>query len=106
MRQRFSVDLKATGSLEGNPAELQLRVSNVSATGARLHADTKLDVRAGMRIRLKIFVPNTVLHIPTTAEIMWATPQGSSVSFGVRFADMVSAYMIGQLTRNSSPITA
>jgi hypothetical protein len=104
-RQRFSVSLKATGSFEADAREHQLSVSNVSATGARLHADTALDIRVGMRVRLKIFVPGTVLHVPATGEIMWVNRQAGPVAFGVRFADMVSAYMVEQLTRNGVPIT-
>jgi hypothetical protein len=102
IRQRFDVSLKAVGSIQGQAAaEHQLRVTNVSATGARLQMDTNLDVKVGMRIGLKIFIPNTVLHIPATGEVMWVTRQGNSVSFGVRFADMVSAYMIEQLIRKN-----
>lgn len=102
IKQRFSVSLKAACSLEGHgTAEHQLRVSNLSATGARLHFETTQHLRVGMRIRLKIFVPHTLLHIPTTGEIMWVTCQGNAVSFGVRFADILSETMVQQLIRKN-----
>ncbi|MBM4310074.1 MAG: PilZ domain-containing protein [Deltaproteobacteria bacterium] len=102
IKQRFSVSLQAAGSLEGQgTAEHELRVSNLSATGARLHFDTTLHVRVGMRIALKIFIPHTILHVPTTGEIMWVTRQGNAVSFGVRFADILSETMVQQLIRKN-----
>jgi len=102
IKQRFSVSLKAACSLEGHgAAEHQLRVSNLSATGARLHFDTTLHVRVGMPITLKIFIPNTILHIPNTGEIMWVTRQGTAGSFGVRFADILSETMVQQLIRKN-----
>jgi len=50
-------------------------------------------------VTLKIFIPNTILHIPSTGEIMWVTRQDKAVSFGVRFDDILSETMVQQLTK-------
>lgn len=100
IKQRFAVNLKALGALAGHEAEeQQFSLSNLSATGARLHFETKKPVTKGMRISLKIFIPSTVLHIQNSAEIMWVTRQHNAVSIGVKFADVLSESMMQQLVK-------
>jgi len=97
IKQRFSVNLKSTGNLEGQ--EQQFLISNLSATGARLHFETKATVKIGMSIALSITIPNTVLRVQTEANVMWVTRQGNAISLGIKFKEPLSDTMVQQLIK-------
>jgi len=99
IKQRFSVNLKAEGSLAGR--KQQFLISNLSATGARLHFETGSDISPGMNITLVISIPGTILKVETAAEIIWVTRQHHAVSIGVRFKDTLSETMVQQLVKKN-----
>ncbi len=100
IKKRFDVNLKALGNVVGYERnKYQFIISNLSASGARLHCEKTLDVKTGMSIAMIIFIPNTILTIPNTAEIMWLTRKRDVVSVGVKFQDILSEIMMNSLTR-------
>ena len=99
IKKRFDVKLKAVGKVVGYERnKYQLIISNLSASGARLHFETTLDVKIGMSLALMIFIPNTILTISNTAEIMGVTRKGNVVSVGVKFQEIISEIMMNSLT--------
>ena len=99
IKKRFDVKLEAVGKFVGDEKnEHQFTISDLSASGARLHFETTLDVNAGMSLALIIHIPNTILTIPNTAKIMWVTRKGNVVSVGVKFQDILSEIMMNSLT--------
>ena len=99
-KKRFDVNLKALGNVVGYERnKYQFIISNLSASGARLHFETTLDVKTGMSLALIILIPNTILTIPNTAEIMGLTRKRDVVSVGVKFQDILSEIMMNSLTR-------
>ncbi len=100
IKPRISVTLEATVSFAGRETEEhQALISNLSATGARLHLKNATPIRAGMGITLKIFIPNTVLHCASEGEILWVSRQHNAVSLGVNFKDFLSEFMLQQLIK-------
>jgi len=99
IKKRFDVNLKAVGKFvchERNKHEFI--ISNLSASGARLHFKTTLDVKRGMSLSLIILIPNTILTLANTAEVMWVTRKGDVVSVGVKFLEIISKIMMDSLT--------
>jgi c-di-GMP-binding flagellar brake protein YcgR len=100
IKPRISVTLKATVSFAGRETEeQQALISNLSATGARLHLGKAAPLSAGMGITLKIFIPNTVLHCAAEGEILWVSRQHNAVSLGVKFKEFFSEFMLQQLIK-------
>jgi hypothetical protein len=104
-KKRFDVKLKAVGKFVGyEKNKYQFTISDLSAHGARLHFETTLDVKIGMSLALIFFIPNTILTIPNTAEIMGVTRKGDVVSVGVKFQDILSEVMMNSLTGAAATI--
>ena len=94
----MSVTLKAVVSFAGHEAEeYEAMISNLSATGARLHFEKAGPVSAGSRIGVKISIPDTVLKHVAEGEILWVERQHNAVSLGVRFNEALSAFMMQRL---------
>ena len=99
IKKRFDVNLEAIGNFVGDErTKYQFIISNLSASGARLHFETTLDLNIGMSLALIIFIPNTILTIPNTAKIMGVTRKGNVVTVGVKFQDILSEIMMNSLT--------
>jgi c-di-GMP-binding flagellar brake protein YcgR len=97
---RISVTLKATVSFAGREnEEHQALISNLSASGVRLHLGKAALLSAGKVIALKIFIPNTVLHCATEGEILWVSRQHNAVSLGVKFKECLSEFMLQQFIK-------
>jgi len=104
VRQRFNVDLKAELNLAGNGThEHQCRITNLSASGACLHFDTKTSCKPGMRVDITISIPETIMHIPNSGEIMWVKQQRNEIHAGVSFQDVLSEIMMQRLVKNGLP---
>lgn len=98
IKPRISVTLKAAVSFAGHEGEEhQALISNLSATGARLHFEKAAPLRAGTGINLKIYMPGTILHLDVEGEIFWVRRQRESVSLGVRFNEAISEFMLQRL---------
>jgi c-di-GMP-binding flagellar brake protein YcgR len=99
IKKRFDVNLEAIGKFAGDEnSEYQFIISNLSASGARLHFETALDLNIGMSLDLIILIPNTALTIPSTVKIMGVTRKRNVVSVGVKFQDNLSEIMMNSLT--------
>ncbi len=104
IRQRFDVDLKAELSLAENKThEHQCRITNLSASGACLHFNATTSCKLGMRVDIKISIPETIMHIPNSGEIMWIKQQRNEIHAGVRFTDVLSKIMMQRLVKNGIP---
>jgi hypothetical protein len=104
IRQRFDVDLKAELSLaENGTQEHQCRITNLSASGAGLYFDTTTSCKRGMRVNIKIFIPETIMHIPNSGEVMWVKQQRNEIHVGVSFQDVLSEIMMQRLVKNGLP---
>jgi hypothetical protein len=104
LKQRADVNLKAVVRLAGKkPHELQCRITNLSATGCRLHFETPPAVKVGMTIDMQIFIPATIMHIPNSGEIIWIEQQLNACKVGVKFVEFLSETMLQQLTKNNPP---
>jgi len=98
MKPRVSVTLKAALSFAGHEGEeYQALISNLSATGARLHFEKAAPLKAGSTVFLKIFIPGTVLHLAVEGEIFWVRRQHDAVSLGVNFKEALSEFMMQRL---------
>lgn len=105
IKKRFDVNIKAVGkfvSFERNKYEFT--ISNLSASGARLHFETTAEVKTGMSLALIILIPNTVLTIANTGEVMWVKRKGVVVSIGVNFKEIISEIMMNRLTRATANV--
>ena len=99
IKKRFDVKLKAVGKFVGyEKNKYQFTISDLSASGARLYFEATQDVKIGMSLALMIFIPNTILTISNTAEIMGVTRKGNVVSVGVKFQETLSEIMMNSLT--------
>jgi len=97
-RPRASVTLRAMVGFEGQETgEVEALISNLSATGARLHFEKAGPLSAGRGITLKIFIPNTILKHAAEGEILWVERQHAAVSLGVRFREALSEFMMQRL---------
>jgi hypothetical protein len=106
IRQRYDVDLKAELSLTGETAHMQhCRITNLSASGARLHFEKASSLKMGMHVAIKIFIPATIMHIPNTGAIMWVKQQNNGTSIGLQFKDILSEIMMQRLVKTGSPET-
>jgi len=106
IKQRYDVNLKAEVSLTGEKAhEHQCRITNLSASGARLHFEKASSVKVGMHIAIKIFIPTTIMHIPNSGGIMWVKQQNKGTSAGLHFKDILSEIMMERLVKSGSPET-
>lgn len=104
LKQRSNVNLKAVVSLTGKKSqEHQCRITNLSATGGRLHFETLPAFKVGMTIAMQIFIPSTIMHIPNSGEIIWIEQQLNACTVGVKFTEFLSETMMQQLTKNSPP---
>jgi hypothetical protein len=98
-KKRFDVNLKAVGKFAGHERnEYELIISNLSASGARLHFETTFDVKIGMSLALIIHIPKTIITIAATGEIRWVARKGNVVSAGVNFEEIISEIMMNRLT--------
>jgi hypothetical protein len=98
MKPRVSVTLKAALSFAGHEGEeYQVLISNLSATGARLHFERSAPLKAGSAVFLKIYIPGTVLHLAMEGEIFWVRRQHDAVSLGINFKEELSEFMMGRL---------
>jgi c-di-GMP-binding flagellar brake protein YcgR len=101
LKQRSNVNLKAVVSLKGQDAqEHQCRLTDLSATGARLHFEDTSSFTVGMNVAVKISIPSTIMHIPNTGEIMWIKKGFKECRVGVKFTEFLSETMIDQLTKS------
>ena len=106
IRQRYDVDLKAELNLLGeNSLVQQCRITNLSASGARLHFEKASSIKIGMHVAIKIFIPATIMHIPNTGAIMWVKQQNKGTSVGLQFKDILSEIMMERLVKSGSPET-
>lgn len=106
VRQRFDVELTAEVSLAGHETqEHQCRLTNLSASGACLHFDATTSCKLGMRVDIKISIPETIMHIPNSGEIMWVKQQRNEMHAGVKFNDILSEIMMQRLAKNGIPET-
>lgn len=106
IRQRYDVNLKAEVSLTGeNAYDHQCRITNLSASGARLHFEKASSVKVGMNVAIKIFIPTTIMHIPNSGGIMWVKQQNTGTSAGLQFKDILSEIMMERLVKSGSPET-
>ena len=104
LKQRVNVNLKAVVSLAGKkPLEHQCMITNLSATGCRLHFETPPAFKVGMTIDMQIFIPATNMHIPNSGEIIWMEQQLNTFRIGVKFVEFLSETMMQQLTQNNPP---
>jgi hypothetical protein len=105
-RQRFDVELAAEVSLVGHEAqEHQCRLTNLSASGACLHFEAEASCRVGMDIAIKLLIPETIMHIPISGEIVWVKQQRNEMQAGVKFKDILSEIMMQRLVKNGIPET-
>jgi hypothetical protein len=106
IKQRYDVDLKAELSLTGENTHMQqCRITNLSASGARLHFEKASSIKIGMHVAIKIFIPATIMHIPNTGGIMWVKQQNKGTSVGLQFKDILSEIMMQRLVKTGSPET-
>jgi hypothetical protein len=100
LKERLNVNLKAVVSLAGKKPQVhQCRITNLSATGCRLHFETPPAFKVGMTIDMQIFIPATVIHIPNSGEIIWMEQLLNTFRIGVKFVDFLSETMLQQLTK-------
>jgi Tfp pilus assembly protein PilZ len=97
IKPRLSVTLKATVNFGGQAQDYQSLISNLSATGARLHLEQAAPLKIGTSVGLKVFVPDTVLHLDVAGEVFWVRRQHAAVSLGVRFNEPISEFMMQRL---------
>ena len=101
IKQRFAVDLKAEISLAGQETqEHQCRITDLSATGARLHFGATSSLTQGMPVTIKIFIPKTIMSIPNSGEIMWVKKAFKECRVGIKFTEFLSETMLDQLIKN------
>jgi hypothetical protein len=104
VRQRFDVDIKAELSLAGDGTqEQQCRITNLSASGACLHFNATTSCKLGMHVDIKISIPETIMHIPNSGEIMWVKQQRNEIHAGVSFKNILSEIMMQRLVKNGIP---
>jgi c-di-GMP-binding flagellar brake protein YcgR len=97
IKPRLSVTLKAAVNFGGQAKEYHALISNLSATGARLHLEQAAPLKIGASVGLKVFIANTVLHLDVAGEIFWVRRQHEAASFGVRFDEPISEFMMQRL---------
>jgi len=101
LKQRSNVTLKAVASITGQKAqEHQCRVTDLSATGARLHFEKTSSLNVGMDLTLKISIPSTIMQIQNSGKIMWLEKNFRNCTVGIKFTEFLSEAMIAQLTKN------
>ena len=104
IKQRYDVNLKAEVSLTGENTHMQqCRITNLSASGARLHFEKASSVQIGMHVAIKIFIPATIMHIPNSGGIMWVKQQNNGTEIGMQFKDILSEIMMERLVKTGSP---
>ena len=104
IKQRYDVNLKAEVSLTGENTHMQqCRITNLSASGARLHFEKASSVQIGMHVAIKIFIPATIMHIPNSGGIMWVKQQNNGTAIGLQFKDILSEIMMERLVKTGSP---
>ena len=102
LKQRSTVSLKAAVRLKGQKTqEHQCRLTDLSATGARLHFGETSSLAQGMPITIKIFIPKTIMSIPNSGKIMWVKKAFKECSVGIKFTEFLSETMLGQLIKNN-----
>jgi hypothetical protein len=105
IRRRFDVDLKAEVSITGSEThEHQCRVTNLSASGACLQFTTTVSCRIGMNVAIKIFIPETIMHISNSGEIIWVKQQDDQMRLGIRFSEILSEIMMQRMVKNGVPV--
>ena len=101
LRQRSKVNLKAVVSLKGHDdQEHQCRITDLSATGARLHFGATSSLAQGMPVTIKISIPKTIMDISNSGEIMWVEKEFKECMVGIKFTEFLSETMMEQLTKN------
>ncbi len=104
LKQRSTVNLKALFSLRGKKAQDEhCMITNLSATGARIQCEPASPLKIGMKIKLKISIPNTIMHIPNSGEIMWVEQQFNSYLIGIKFTEFLSETMMQQILKDDYP---
>ncbi len=104
IRQRFNVDLKAELILvDPEVQEHPCRITNLSASGACLHFETTTSCKAGMDVAIKLYIPETIMHIPNSGGIMWVKQQRNEIHAGIQFKDVLSEIMMQRLVKNGRP---
>jgi len=102
LKQRSNVNLKAVVSLKGhNAQEHQCRLTDLSATGARLHFEATSSLAQGMPVTIKISIPKTIMNISNSGEIMWVKKAFKECRAGIKFTEFLSETMMDQLIKNN-----
>ena len=102
LKQRSNVELKAVVSLKGHDAqEHQCRITDLSATGARLHFGATSSLAQGMPVTIKISIPKTIMNISNSGEIMWVKKAFKECRVGIKFTEFLSETMMDQLIKNN-----
>jgi hypothetical protein len=105
-KKRFDVNLKATYiiRLQGKQNQ-QCQISNLSSSGATVRFSRNASLECGTVIAMHITIPNTIMHIPAEAKIMWIKKCPNELISGIKFMAKLSDIMIQQLVRKTPEVS-
>ncbi len=105
-KERFDINLKATYIIKGQGTQHQeCQISNLSSSGATVLFPLTASLKKGAVIVMDISIPNTIMHIPAEAAIMWIKPHPNELISGIRFKAILSATMIQQLVKKKPEVS-
>jgi hypothetical protein len=105
-KARFDVNLKAMYFIREQGAQHQeCRISNISSSGATVNFARNESFKRGAVILMDIAIPNTIMHIPAEAVIMWIKQSPNKLIGGIKFTDILSDSMIRQLVKRNPEIS-
>jgi hypothetical protein len=105
-KERFDVDLNAMYStMQRGSQHQQCQITNLSASGAKVHFPHDEKVRSGTVIAMDITIPNTIMRIAAEAEVMWVKQRFNEVVSGMKFTDALNENMIQQFVSKSPQLS-
>ena len=106
VKKRFDVNLKATYVIKGQGTQHQeCQISNLSSSGATVCFFSNASLECGAIIAMDIAIPNTIMHIPAEAKIMWIKNCPNELMSGIKFMSKFSDIMIGQLVKKTPEVS-
>jgi hypothetical protein len=101
-KKRYDVNLKASCIIrELGKQHQECRISNLSSSGATVRFSGNISIECGAVIVMAISIPNTIMHIPAEAKIMWIKKCPNELISGIKFTAIISDLMIQQLVKKT-----
>ncbi len=105
-KARFDVNLKTRCSIrEQDTRQYECRIINLSSSGATVNFPQTESIKRGVVLVMEISIPNTILHIPVEAEVMWVKESPYKVTGGIKFTSILSDIMIRQLVKRNPEVS-